>query len=47
MMRSKFTQLLLAIAVITLGFTTTRAEVLRTVEVSAPAINCLFYSDVH
>lgn len=42
MMRSRFTQLLLAIAVITLGCTTSRAEVLRTVEVSAPAINCLF-----
>jgi hypothetical protein len=42
MKRSTFTQLMLAVAILGFGFTTARAEALRRVDVSAPAINCLF-----
>ena len=41
-MRRLTLQLLLTVVVLVLGFTTSRAEELRRVEVSAPAINCLF-----
>jgi hypothetical protein len=41
-MRELTLKLMLTVAVLTLTFTTARSEVLRSVEVSAPAINCLF-----
>lgn len=41
-MRELTLKLMLAVALLSLGITSARAEVLRTVEVSAPAINCLF-----
>lgn len=41
-MREITLKVMLAVAVFSLGFTTARAEALRSVEVSAPAINCLF-----
>jgi hypothetical protein len=41
-MRELTLKLMFAIAVLGLAFTTTNAEALRTVEVSAPVINCLF-----
>ncbi len=41
-MRRLTLQLLPAVLVLGLGFTTALAEELRTIEVSAPAINCLF-----
>lgn len=41
-MRELTLKLMLAVAVVSLSLTTARAEVLSTVNVSAPAINCLF-----
>ncbi|HEV8369729.1 MAG TPA: hypothetical protein VGQ39_17365 [Pyrinomonadaceae bacterium] len=41
-MRELTLKLMLAVAVLSLSLTTARAEVLSTVDVSAPAINCLF-----
>jgi hypothetical protein len=41
-MRELTLKLMVAVAVLSLGITSVRAEVLRTVEVGAPAINCLF-----
>jgi hypothetical protein len=41
-MRERTLKLMLAVTVLGLSFTTARAEVLRSVEVSAPAVNCLF-----